>query len=127
MNEWSDQPALDKQALRECNERLKAVKTELEEARQYHDLGWQKRLEKEREEILAEVRKATGLGGVPRNLNSEDDNLRSRIAVALLRARNALKAKMPKLAEHLHKNIHAESGQYIYNPEQPPPWCFTSP
>jgi hypothetical protein len=128
LDDWSDQPALDKQALRKYHERVKEIGAELAEARQSNDSGWQGRLEKEREEILAEVRKAMALGGVPRNLNSEENKLRCRIAAALNTARKAIKeAKMPKLAEHFRKNIHAESGQYIYNPEQPPPWSFTSP
>jgi hypothetical protein len=127
LDEWSTQPALDKQALRDCNERLEAIKTELEDARQCNDSGRQERLEREQEEIFAEVRKVTGLGGVPRDLNSEEDNLRCRIAGALSRARKMLKeANLPKLAEHFRKNIYAESGQYIYKPEQPPPWSFTS-
>jgi hypothetical protein len=119
---------LDNEALRAYNERVNEIEAELEDARQYNDLSRQERLEKEKEEILAEVRKATGLGRTSRDLNSEEVKLRCRIAAAIGRARNALKdANGDKLAEHFRKNIYAESGQYIYNPEQPPPWSFTFP
>ena len=126
LDQWSDQPVLDKQALREYRERLREIEAELDDARKYNDSGKQERLEEEKRGILAGVRSATGLGDKARNLNSDIDKLRSRISMAIGRVCKKLEEQQaPKLAEHFRESISAEKGAFRYAPTlEIPPWSF---
>jgi len=129
MDQWSHQPAMDKESFRKCSERLNDIETELEEARKFHDSGRQDRLEREKEEILAIVQAAKGLGTNTRNLNSDADRLRSRISMALGRAYKKLEDnKRPKLAQHFRESISPEGRSFKYAPTfSAPTWSFDSP
>jgi hypothetical protein len=126
LDQWSDQPALDQQAFREYHERLNEIEAELENARQSNDSGRQEWLEREKEEILAAVQAAKGLGNNTRNLNTDADKLRSRISMAIGRACKKLADNQaPKLAQHFKESISAEGGAFKYAPKlTTPQWSF---
>ncbi len=125
LNEWSDQPALDTEALRQYHERLEAIKTELEDAQQCNDPGRQENLEREREAISENVRKSTGLGNKPRDINDDTKRLYGRVVMALRRAYKKLKeAGLPKLAAHFEKEISTTDGVCKYAADPPPAWSF---
>jgi hypothetical protein len=97
-----DVPALDA-----YRKRLDDLDAEIDEAEQHADLGRSERLESEREQLLAEVRRVTGLGGRIRT-NSNDPAERARKAVSG-RIRDAIgrvEQIMPGLALHLNRSIH---------------------
>jgi hypothetical protein len=125
LDEWSDQPAVDKQARREYHDRLEAIKTELEDAQQCNDPGRKENLEREREAILAAVRKSTGLGNKPRDINDDTRRPYHAVVTALKRAYQKLeKAGSPKLAAHFQKEISTTGGVCKYTADPRPPWSF---
>ncbi|MGD0897011.1 MAG: hypothetical protein ABR915_04185 [Thermoguttaceae bacterium] len=129
LRKWSNQPTLDERALHEYKERLQEVETDLEDAQQCNDSGRQERLEREKNEILAGVHAARGLGNNVRDLNSDADRLRSRIYSALRTAYKKLEDnKAPKLAQHFRESISSEKGTFTYAPKlSTPAWSFDMP
>jgi hypothetical protein len=108
----------DVQALRAYRARLAEIDGEIEEC---PDAVRAERLEGEREGIIREIRRATGLGGRART--SGDSGEKARTAVTW-RIRNAIK-KMepahPSLARHLANSVR--TGTFCsYQPERATEW-----
>jgi len=96
----------DLDALRAYRSRLDQLSAEIDEAESDADIGRLERLDEEREQLLAEIRRTTGLGGRIRN-NSNDPAERARKAVSA-RIRDAIRrihAVAPTLAAHLDRSI----------------------
>jgi hypothetical protein len=85
-------PALDAQAMRAYRRRITELDEELDEARSWADPVRIDRLEEERSALLAEIGRATGLGGRPRRAG--DAGERARVAV-----RKAIAAALDRVAE----------------------------
>ena len=97
----------DVAALRAYRSRLDELRVERDEAESDADMGWVERLDEEREQLLAEIRRVTGLGGRIRT-NSNDPAERARKAVTA-RIRDAIRridTVAPVLASHLDRSIH---------------------
>ncbi len=102
----SSDTLVDLQALSAYRTRLAELDGELDRAGDYADLGRIEVLEHERDQVLAEVRRATGIGGRLRP-NSNDPAERARKAVSA-RIRDAIRrigAVAPTLALHLDRSV----------------------
>jgi len=96
----------DLDALRAYRSRLDQLSVEIDEAESDADIGRVERLDEEREQLLAEIRRTTGLGGRIRS-SSNDPAERARKAVSA-RIRDAIRridAVAPTLAAHLDRSI----------------------
>jgi hypothetical protein len=85
-------PTLDPQARSAYRRRITELDEELDEARSWADPVRIDRLETERSALLAEIGRATGLGGRPRRAGDADE--RARVAV-----RKAIAAALDRIAE----------------------------
>jgi hypothetical protein len=97
---------IDMQALTAYRGHLVDLDAEIHQAAEDSDRGRAERLSKEREMILAEIRRATGLGGGPR-VGANDPAERARKSVSA-RIRDAIKRVeplAPDLAAHLDRSI----------------------
>jgi hypothetical protein len=97
---------IDMQALTAYRGHLVDLDAEIDQAAEDSDRGRVEHLSNEREEILAEIRRATGLGGQPR-AGPNDPAERARKAVSA-RIRDAIKRVeplAPDLAAHLDRSI----------------------
>ena len=97
----------DLDALRAYRSRLDELSVERDEAESNADIGRVDQLDEEREQLLVEIRRTTGLGGRIRT-NSNDPAERARKAVSA-RIRDAIRrvdAVAPNLAAHLDRSIH---------------------
>jgi hypothetical protein len=102
----SSQELIDLEALNAYRARLDDLSAEIDQAETAADIGRVESLETEREQLLAEIRRATGLGGRPRS-NPNDPAERARKAVSA-RMRDAIRridTVAPLLAAHLDRSI----------------------
>jgi tetratricopeptide (TPR) repeat protein len=112
---------LDEQARRAYRNRLHEIETELTEAQEANDPGSTERLEEERERLLDEMRKATGLGGRDRKMGDAAERARSAVTWRIRNAIKKLDAAHPALARHLAHAV--KTGVFCsYTPERETQW-----
>ncbi len=102
----SRQELVDLEALDAYRGRLDELSAEIDQAEVAADIGSVSRLQAEREHLVAEIRRVTGLGGRLRS-NSNEPAERARKAVSA-RIRDAIRrvdAVAPSLAAHLDRSI----------------------
>lgn len=98
---------IDLDALRAYRDRLDEIDDEIERAGEYADSGRVSLLGDEREQILGEIRRATGLGGRLRpNANDPSERARKAVSARMRDAIRRLDAVAPQLAAHLDRSIH---------------------
>ncbi|MDP9068188.1 MAG: AAA family ATPase [Actinomycetota bacterium] len=122
----SASPVLDAQARAEFRRRINDLEDDLAEAQADDDRGRIERLETERDTLLAELRRATGLGkdrGLgPRTVERARKAVTARIRDAIRRIEGAL----PELGSHLDRSI--VTGNYCrYEPAEPMTWNLHGP
>ncbi|MCE9635612.1 MAG: hypothetical protein K8T90_07900 [Planctomycetes bacterium] len=93
--------ALDSEALQGYRNRLADIDGELADAEERADVVGQERLQREREKLLGEVRRATGLGGRPRHVADDVERARQAVSTAIHRAKKAIKREHSPLFNHL--------------------------
>jgi tetratricopeptide (TPR) repeat protein len=98
-------PQLDREALRQYRKRLADLDQELAEAEAHHDAAREARLGAEREALLAELARATGLGGRSRRIGSSAEKARLNVTRTIRHAVKQLAEVAPKLAAHLDESI----------------------
>jgi hypothetical protein len=112
---------LDKQARRAYRTRLRELEMELAEAESANDPGRAEGLEEEKEHLLAEMRKATGLGGRSRKMSDVTERARSAVTWRIRHAIKKLETVHPMLARHLGNSI--KTGVFCsYTPEKETRW-----
>jgi len=112
---------LDEQAKRAYRNRLREIQAELEEAESANDPGRAERIEEERERLLEEIRKATGLGGRDRKMGDAAERARTAVTWRIRHAIKKLEAAHPALARHLGHSI--KTGVFCsYSPEKVTRW-----
>jgi tetratricopeptide (TPR) repeat protein len=112
---------LDEQAKRAYRTRLREIEAELSEAESANDVGRAARAEEEREHLLAEMRKATGLGGRDRRMGDDTERARSAVTWRIRHAIKKLEAAHPALFKHLRHSI--KTGVFCsYSPEKETHW-----
>jgi predicted ATPase len=98
-------PALDREALRQYRKRLADLDEELDDAEARHDVARHAKRSAEREALLREVARATGLGGKPRRAGSATEKARLNVTRTIRHAIAYLRATNPELAAHLNESI----------------------
>ena len=98
---------IDVQALDAYRKRLDELDAEIDEAEDHADLGRSERLEAERQQLLAEIRRSTGLGGrIRSNPNDPAERARKAVSGRIRDAIRRLDEITPELAAHLNRSIH---------------------
>jgi len=97
---------LDKQALMAYRQRLRDLGQELTEAEQWSDLGRLDALRTERDALLDELARATGLGGRARPAGSSQERARVAVKKAISAATDRIATVDQPLARHLRAGIH---------------------
>ncbi|HEY5704766.1 MAG TPA: hypothetical protein VIS96_04250 [Terrimicrobiaceae bacterium] len=112
---------LDEQARRAYRERIREIEEGLAEAERDNDSGRYTLIREEKEQLIDELRKATGLGGRERKMGDSAERARSAVTWRVRDAIKKLEAIHPSLARHLANSIR--TGLFCsYNPEKPTGW-----
>jgi hypothetical protein len=112
---------IDERARLAYRERLRELDEELEEAEARNDLARTERLEGEKESLLEEIRKATGLGGRDRKMGDSVERARTAVTWRIRNAIKKLEPAHPALARHLDHSIR--TGVFCsYTPEKETRW-----
>ena len=112
---------LDEQARRAYRARLREIEAELTEAARANDPGRAEPLEEEKERLLDEMRKATGLGGRDRKMGDSSERARSAVTWRIRHAIKKLEVVHPALARHLRVSL--KTGVFCsYEPEKETRW-----
>ncbi|HSO41146.1 MAG TPA: hypothetical protein VLT33_51825, partial [Labilithrix sp.] len=98
-------PMLDREALRQYRERLADLDEELDDAEAKHDVERHTKRSTEREALLKELARATGLGGKPRRAGSPAEKARLNVTRTIRHAITHLSTALPELAAHLDESL----------------------
>lgn len=98
-------PLLDREALRTYRRRLAELDDDLDDAAVHGDAGRQEKRSAERDALIAELKRATGLGGRPRRSGSPAEKARLNVTRTIRHAIADLSTKVPELGEHLEASI----------------------
>jgi hypothetical protein len=98
-------PQLDREALRQYRRRLAELDEELDAAEAHHDAAKHAKRTAEREALVAEIKRATGLGGNPRRAGSPTEKARLNVTRTIRHAINYLSTTAPELAAHLDESL----------------------
>jgi hypothetical protein len=97
---------IDVDALNAYRERLDELAEEADRANDDADIGWIESLELEREQLLAEIRSATGLGGRLRTSASNPaERARKAVSARIRDAIRRIEKVAPLLSAHLDRSI----------------------
>ena len=98
-------PMLDREALRQYRQRLGELDDELDAAAVRGDHERQAERSAERDALIAELKRATGLGGRPRRSGSPAEKARLNVTRTIRHAITNLATRAPELAAHLDESI----------------------
>jgi TolB-like protein len=110
--------AVDAQSLRSYRVRLAEIDVEMAECA---DVARAERLEDERDGIIREIKRATGLGGRSRKAGDSGEKARTAVTWRIRNAIRKIEAVHPMLAKHLENSVR--TGAFCsYRPEKPVEW-----
>jgi predicted ATPase len=98
-------PLLDREALRQYRQRLAELDEELDAAALRGDRRRQEERSAEREALIEELKRATGLGGRPRRAGSPAEKARVNVTRTIRHAIADLASRAPDVAAHLEESI----------------------
>ena len=98
-------PMLDREALRQYRKRLAELDEVLEEAESHDDVARHAKLSSEREALVRELARATGLGGKARRSGSPSEKARLNVTRTIRHAITYLQTTFPELATHLDESV----------------------
>jgi predicted ATPase len=114
-------PLLDDQAKRAYRHRLRDLDEELADAEACHDPERAEQTRGEREAVLAELARATGLGGRERRAGSPAERARVNVTRTLRDAIEHIAGACPPLGAHLQRCV--QTGMLCtYTPDEPVAW-----
>jgi hypothetical protein len=96
---------LDREALRQYRRRLAELDDSLDTAALRGDRERQAQWAAEREALIGELKRATGLGGRPRRTGSPAEKARVNVTRTIRHAIGELASRAPDLAAHLEASI----------------------
>lgn len=112
---------LDEQAKRAYHARLQEINAELTEAEAAHDSARATLLEEEKDALVEEIKKATGLGGRTRKMGDPAERARSAVTWRIRHAIKKLEPVHPALSRHFSNAVR--TGVYCsYTPEKDTKW-----
>lgn len=98
-------PLLDREALRQYRKRLADLDEALDDAEAKHDAARYAKRSSEREALLQQIARATGLGGRPRRAGSPTEKARLNVTRTIRHAITHLSTAHPELAAHLDASL----------------------
>jgi predicted ATPase len=98
-------PQIDREALRQYRRRLAELDVELDEAEAANDVARHTKRTAEREALIQELARATGLGGKPRRTGSPTEKARLNVTRTIRHAIAYLGTAHPELGTHLAESI----------------------
>jgi tetratricopeptide (TPR) repeat protein len=98
-------PMLDREALQQYRQRLAELDDELDRAALHRDAKRLAKRSAERDALIAELKRATGLGGRPRRSGSPAEKARLNVTRTIRHAITDLSTTVPELAAHLDASI----------------------
>jgi hypothetical protein len=98
-------PVLDREALRQYRQRLTELDDELDAAVLRGDRKREAERTAEREALIEELKRATGLGGRPRRSGSPAEKARVNVTRTIRHAIGELASRAPEAAAHLEESI----------------------
>jgi predicted ATPase len=98
-------PLLDREAIRQYRRRLAELEDELDDAVIQGDASREAESGTERDALIAELKRATGLGGRPRRSGSPAEKARLNVTRTIRHAIADLANKVPELAVHFDESI----------------------
>lgn len=116
---------LDAEAKRAYQRRLRDLRVDLEQARDWNDPEKAARIAEEIDALTGELAGASGLGGRSRELPSPTERARVAVTKAIKNATRTIARECPPLGAHLAASLH--TGRFCsYTPpaETPPPWAL---
>jgi predicted ATPase len=114
-------PLLDRQALKQYRQRLADLDEDLDEAHLHADIEREAALRHERESLIAELSRATGLGGKARPAASSAERARLNVTRTIRHAIKHLEDAIPALAAHLDQSVR--TGNFCaYEPAEEVNW-----
>jgi predicted ATPase len=117
-------PVLDREALRQYRRRLAELDDRLDVSVLRGDKKRQDACAAERDALIAELKRATGLGGRPRRSGSPAEKARLNVTRTIRHAIAELSTKAPELAAHLDESI-ATGMSCCYRPRTAITWRTT--
>jgi hypothetical protein len=118
-------PLLDARAKAVYRRRLDDLDRELDRAATRGDAERAETLEKERQALLDELRRAVGLGGRDRGINSDRERLRKTVTARIRDSLRRLDDRHPALGAHLRASVHT-GAVCVYAPAEPVSWDLGS-
>jgi hypothetical protein len=109
-------PVLDREALRQYRQRLAELDDELDAAALRRDGKRQAARSAERQALIEELKRATGLGGRPRRSGSPAEKARVNVTRTIRHAIAELAPRAPDVAAHLEESI-ATGVECCYEPK----------
>jgi hypothetical protein len=115
------EPLLDAQARSEYEAEIRDLQEQIDEAERNNDLERAARLKEDRDQILEQLRAASGLGGRERRTHSPADRARVNVRKNIDKALGRIEKEHEALGRHLRNAIG--TGFYCrYSPETPTDW-----
>ncbi|WP_028922875.1 ATP-binding protein [Pseudonocardia acaciae] len=115
-------PVLDDQARAAYRDRLRRIDQELDDLLDRGDDHRAAALDQEREALLDELRRATGLAGRSRRLGDETERARQAVTARIRDTLRRLRKLHPELADHLTESV--STGTHCrYHPPAPVTWA----
>lgn len=112
----------DEDARKAYRTHLLELERELEVAQRNHDEALTQRVEREKLELLAELRRVRGRGGSIRAELDDLERFRKSVGAAIRRTMNEIKASDSCLWEHLKDSIRNVEKTVVYEPTRPAVW-----
>jgi tetratricopeptide (TPR) repeat protein len=116
-------PVLDRTAKEAYRRRLADIDEDIADARENNDLARIELAERDRDYLIAELRRATGLGGRDRTVSDDAERARMSVTRSIRYALDRLDESSPAVAEHLRQHVRTGTFcQYQRDPLQPVDW-----
>jgi tetratricopeptide (TPR) repeat protein len=115
------QEIFDARAKKEIRARLDDLAEEVADAEAASDLARAARARDERDQVIAALTAATGLGGRSRRLDDPGERARKTVTARIRNSIRRIERAHPDLARHLERSI--DTGSWcVYQPEHPVSW-----
>jgi hypothetical protein len=119
-------PALDAQARRAYEQRIRDLHDEIDDARDAHDPVRAERAEDELDQLVQQLSQAFGLAGRTRATGTAAERARSAVTARIRAAIRHMENEHPDLARHLRNSV--QTGAWCsYRPEAPVMWQIEAP
>jgi hypothetical protein len=114
---------LDEEARDAYRARLLALAHELDECEANNDIGLAEKLRAERDALLDQLERATGLGRRPRTFTDDSERARTAVRKAIRRAIDTIDREAPGIAQHLRDYVvTGTSCRYLPAPDAAVEW-----